>query len=168
MTATARPDPTIGDQPELTDGHDALGKAFKGATAAMRRLRARETHRPGELSYAQYSLLFALREQREMPTSELAHAADLSPASATEMLDALVEAGLVHRLRSDLDRRVVLTSLTDRGAALLEKRRSLFEPRWRAALAEFDETELMSAAAVLDRLRQMFDEFADDGDVSRS
>ena len=61
----------------------------------------------------------------------------------------------------------MLTSLTERGAALVEKRRALIEPRWRAALDEFDETELTAAAAVLDRLRQMFDEFADDGEVSR-
>ena len=36
------------------------GRSFKAAMAAVRRLRGRESQRPGELSYAQYSLLFGL------------------------------------------------------------------------------------------------------------
>jgi hypothetical protein len=35
------------------------------------------------------------------------------------------------------------------------------EPRWRAALAEFSDAELSTAAAVLDRLRDLFEEFAE-------
>ena len=64
--------------------------------AAVRRLRGRESHRPGELSDAQYSLLFGLRESDAVRTSELALAADLSPASTTEMLDSLAGAGTRH------------------------------------------------------------------------
>jgi DNA-binding MarR family transcriptional regulator len=158
-------------QPERTEALEAIGRAFKGAVAALRRMRGRETHRPGELSYAQYSLLFALRDKRAMSSSELAAAADLSPASVTEMLDALAAAQLVERLRSPADRRVVLTSLTERGAALVEKRRAHFEPRWRAAFDGFSDEELSTAAVVLDAVREMFDELAEsDGEspLSRS
>ena len=94
-----------------------FARAFKAARAALRRLRSRETRRPGELSDAQYSLLFGLREQSEQSTSELAYAAEISQASATEMLEGLEAAGLVARARSARDRRVVLTSLTDRGSS---------------------------------------------------
>ncbi|MBV8953324.1 MAG: winged helix DNA-binding protein, partial [Solirubrobacterales bacterium] len=78
--------------------------------------------------------------------------------TATEMLDPLAASGLVRRERSERDRRVVLISLTDRGRRLTEERRARFEPRWRAALAEFSDAELLTAAAVLDRMRAMFDE----------
>jgi DNA-binding MarR family transcriptional regulator len=147
--------------PEPPDAAAALGQSFKRAMAAVRRLRGREMRHPEELSDAQYGLLFGLRERSELSSSELACAADLSPASATEMLDALAAAGLVLRVRSDRDRRVVLTSLTDRGRALVEARRAHYEPRWRAALAEFSDQELIVAAAVLDRLGEMFDELRD-------
>ena len=147
--------------PNRTGALEELGRAFKGATAALRRMRGREAHRPGELSHAQYSLLFALREHRVLSSGELAAAADLSAASVTEMLDVLAAAGLVERLRSPTDRRVVLTSLTKRGAALVEKRRAHFEPRWQAALTHFSIEELNAAVAVLDRLREMFDELAE-------
>jgi DNA-binding MarR family transcriptional regulator len=140
------------------DAAEQLGRSFKGAMASVRRLRSRETQRPGELSDAQYGLLFGLREHSELSSSELACAADLSPASATEMLDGLVAADLVRRERSQRDRRVVLISLTEHGRALVEERRARYEPLWRAALAEFSDPELQTAAAVLDRLREMFDE----------
>jgi DNA-binding MarR family transcriptional regulator len=140
---------------------EQLGRSFKGAMAAVRRLRGRETQRPGELSDAQYGLLFGLRDHRELSSSELACSADLSPATATEMLDGLVTANLVRRERSERDRRVVLISLTERGRALVEERRARYEPLWRSALAEFSDGELRTAAAVLDRLRDMFDELRD-------
>jgi len=147
--------------PEAIDPRVRLAHAFKGAMAAIRRMRGREVRRPGELGDAQYGLLFSLCERDEMSSSELAAAADLSPASVTEMLDSLAAEGLVARLRSARDRRVVLTSLTDRGRALVEERRARFEPRYRAALAEFSDDELHTAAAVLERLRELFDEPAE-------
>ncbi len=140
-----------------------LGRSFKGAMAAVRRLRGRETRRHGsELSDAQYGLLFGLRDLEALSSSELAFAADLSPATATEMLDGLVASGLVRRERSERDRRVVLISLTEHGHRLIEERHARFEPRWRAALSEFSDDELRTAAAVLDRMRDMFEELRED------
>ncbi len=150
--------------PSPTQPLEALGAAFKGAVAAMRRMKGRETHRPGELSYAQYGLLFGLYDGAARSSRELAHAADISPATAAEMLDALAAAGLVERVRSATDKRVVLTSLTDRGRALVEGRRTQFEPRWRAALEGFRDKDLLTAAAVLDAIRALFDEFAEDSE----
>jgi DNA-binding MarR family transcriptional regulator len=141
---------------------EQVARSFKRAMAAVRRLRGRETRRPGELTDAQYGLLFCLRDQAHMSVRDLAYAADLSPASVTEMLEGLAVAGLVERHRSDRDRRVVLTSLTDGGRGLVEERRARFEPRFRAALEPFSESELVVAARVLERLRDLFEEIADE------
>jgi DNA-binding MarR family transcriptional regulator len=135
--------------------------SFKAAMAALRRLRGRDTQRAGELSYAQYGLLFGLADESALSIRELATAAELSPATATQMLDSLEDAGLVARVRSATDKRVVLVSLTDRGRELTAARRAHFEPRWRSALAEFSREELATAATVLDRLRLVFDDFAE-------
>jgi DNA-binding MarR family transcriptional regulator len=142
---------------------EELGRAFKGTMAAVRRMRGREAHHPGELSYAQYGLLFGLYFGESMSSRELASAADVSPATAAEMLDSLAASGLVERVRSRQDKRIVLTSLTDRGRAVVEERRARYEPRWHGALAEFSEAELHTAAEVLEALRQMFDELAESG-----
>ena len=117
--------------------YETVGRAFKGALAAQRRLRGRDTHRPGELSYAQYGLLFALCDGDARSSRELAVAADVSPATAAEMLDGLAASGLVERMRSEDDKRIVLTSLSERGQALVDERRAMYEPRWRAALSQF-------------------------------
>jgi DNA-binding MarR family transcriptional regulator len=142
---------------------ETFGRAFKASHAALRRLRGRETQRPEELSHAQYSLLFALRDDVPRSLRDLADAADVSPTTAVEMLDALAAAGLVLRFRSTEDRRVVLTSLSDQGRAVVDERRARFEPRWRAALQQFSREELLTAALVLDRVRVMFDELSDEG-----
>jgi DNA-binding MarR family transcriptional regulator len=146
------------------DALEQLGRSFKAAMAAARRLRGRETQRPGELSFAQYSLLFGLVDGRPRPARELADAAELAPATVTQMLDSLAAAGLVRRLRSSEDRRVVLTSLTERGDALLAERRARMEPRWRQALSEFSEDELLTAAAVLDRVSTLFYDVVERGE----
>jgi DNA-binding MarR family transcriptional regulator len=146
---------------DRTEALEDLGRSFQGVMGAVRRLRGRETHRPGELSFAQYSLLFGLGDGGELSVRELALTADLAPATVTQMLDSLEAAGLVDRVRSERDRRVVLISLTERGAELVAARRARFEPLWRAALAEFGEDALRTAAAVLDHLREMFYDVAD-------
>lgn len=140
---------------------EAVARSFKALTAALRRLRGRETHHPGELSYAQYGMLFGLADGAPKSTRELALAADVSPATATEMLDALAASGLVERIRSEADRRIVLTSLTARGKGLVDERRARYEPLWQEALAGFSQDELRSATAILAALRRMFDELAD-------
>jgi len=159
MTGTSAPSsPAAPEDPARVAVSTELGASFKGVLAAVRRLRGRETRNQDELSDAQYGLLFGLRDHQELSSGELACLADLSPATATEMLEGLAAAGLVRRVRSVRDRRVVLTSLTERGEGLLEKRHAQFAPRWYAALEGFSDDELHTAAQVLDRLRTMFDE----------
>jgi DNA-binding MarR family transcriptional regulator len=159
--ATRAAPPSASATPARADALELFGRAFKGAIAAQRRMRGREAHRPGELSYAQYGLLFGLCDEEPKSARELAIAADVSPATVTEMLDTLTAAGLVERARSEVDKRIVLTSLTPRGKALIDERRARYEPLWKAALAQFSDDELRAAASVLDAVRGMFDELAE-------
>lgn len=149
-----------GAEPETP--HEQLGIAFKRAMVAVRRLRGRETQRSEQLSYAQYGLLFGLAGMCERSARDLAEHADLTPATVTQMLESLEAHGLVTRIRSEQDRRIVLSSLTERGEQLVAERHAQMEPRWRAALQEFDDAELAVAARVLDRLADYFDALLDD------
>lgn len=139
--------------------HEQLSRSFKAAMGAVRRLRGRETQRPGALSTAQYGLLHYLFDTPPRSARELAEAATLTPATVTQMLEGLEEAGLVERVRSQLDKRIVLTALTARGRELVEAHRAEFEPRWRAAVAEFSGDELRTAARVLDSITAFFDDW---------
>lgn len=146
----------------MSEAHDELRRAFRGVNIAMRRLRGRETHHAAGLSYAQFGLLFALEGGGALSARSLAEAASLSPASVTQMLDALESSGLVERARSAEDKRVVLSQLTDRGERAIEQARARMEPAWRTALAEFSEEQLLTAAAVLDALSGCFSAVAED------
>jgi len=139
-----------------------LGVAFKRAMVAIRKLRGHETNRPGRISYAQYGLLFGLAGC-ERSARELADHTDLTPATVTQMLEHLEAVGLVTRTRSEEDRRVVLSALTERGAAVVSERQTEMEPRWRAALAEFTADDLEAAARVLNRLADYFEALREDG-----
>jgi DNA-binding MarR family transcriptional regulator len=135
----------------------ALAQSFKAAFAAARRLRGRESHRPGELSHAQYQVLFELFRRGDLPSGELAAISDISAASMSEMLDRLADAGLVDRVRSATDRRVVVCRLTDAGRDRCEARHAQVEPLWNEMFARYSAGELTAAAEVFDSLRAFFE-----------
>lgn len=141
--------------PALTE----LGAAFRQVFRAVSRLRGRDTHLGGsELSHAQFELLIELDERGELSAGELATAAQLTPATVTQMLDHLAACGHVERVRSETDRRVVVSRLTDEGRGKIEAKRRAWQGRWQAALGDVSERDLRSAARVLERLGSMFED----------
>jgi DNA-binding MarR family transcriptional regulator len=78
------------------------------------------------------------------------------------MLDSLVERGLVTRLRSETDRRIVTCALTNSGREVIAQRRALFQGSWDDALSEFSISDLAVAAAVFERIAWMFDGLSGD------
>jgi DNA-binding MarR family transcriptional regulator len=140
--------------PELSE----LGAAFRRVFRTLSRLRGRDTHLGGsELSHAQFELLIELYERGELPAGELAAAAQLTPATVTQMLDHLAEAGHVERARSETDRRVVVSRLTAQGREKLAARRELWQGRWEEALDGVEVEDLHAATRVLERLGAMFE-----------
>jgi DNA-binding MarR family transcriptional regulator len=128
---------------------------------ALNRLRGRDTHlAAGELSHAQYELLIELYERGELPAGELAGAAQLAPATVTPMLDHLAASGHVERVRSETDRRVVVTRLTAQGRRRIEAKRRAWKESWRAAIDDLDDEQLAAATLVLERLAGMLEEKA--------
>jgi DNA-binding MarR family transcriptional regulator len=136
-----------------------LGLVFRRTFRSISRLRGRDTHLGGEeLSHAQFELLIELWERGELPAGELAAAARLAPATVTQMLDHLAESGHVERVRSQTDRRVVVTRLTPKGAKKIEAKHASWESRWEQAMAGIEADELRGATRVLERLAAMFED----------
>jgi DNA-binding MarR family transcriptional regulator len=140
---------------QLTD----LGMAFRRVFRGFSRLRGRDTHLgASELSHAQFELLIELHERGELPAGELAAAARLTPATVTQMLDHLAEQGHVERVRSQTDRRVVVSRLTRQGSRAIEVKREAWKSRWEHALDGVDIHELRAATRVLERLGAMVED----------
>jgi DNA-binding MarR family transcriptional regulator len=141
--------------PELSE----LGWAFRRVFRTLNRMRGRDTHLGGsELSHAQVELLSELEERGELPAGELAAAARLAPGTVTQMLDHLADCGHVERVRSQTDRRVVVTRLTAQGRRKIKAKRQAWRSRWEQALEGVDAEELRAATSVLERLGAMFED----------
>jgi DNA-binding MarR family transcriptional regulator len=133
-----------------------LRQAVQAFTAAQRRLRGRDA-KAGGVSFAQFHLMRLLAEAGECPAGKLAAEADLTPASVTQALDHLAELGLVERVRSETDRRVVLNRLTPAGRERFEAKQAALEERWQEALADLSADQLGQAARVLRRMAEVLD-----------
>jgi DNA-binding MarR family transcriptional regulator len=150
MTVTATPEAREQALEELRLSlHELLG--------AHRRLRSRDGRHPGTIGFVHYRLLAELRSQGRLTPSSLAAAADLSPATVTGMLDALVEAGLVERQRDETDRRVVWAVLTPAGRRAFDRQRARFVANWSRELADLDPEAIEGATVVLERLTSFFE-----------
>ena len=154
VTATPPATPT-----ERNSELNELGAAFRRVFRSLNRLRGRDTHLGGsELSHAQFELLIELAERGELSAGDLAAAARLSPATVTPMLDHLAECGHVERVRSETDRRVVVSRLTPQGARKIEAKREAWRSRWEQALEGVEGEELRAATRVLELLGAVFED----------
>src|SRR5271165_6900297 len=141
-----------------------LGDAFRRVFRSLNRLRGRDTHLDGsELSHAQFELLIELDERGELSAGDLAAAARLTPATVTQMLDHLAASGHVERVRSETDRRVVVSRLTRQGRLKIEAKREAWKTRWDEALAGVAAEDLRAATHVLALLGDMFEDASPEG-----
>jgi DNA-binding MarR family transcriptional regulator len=139
-----------------------LGKAFRRVFRSLRRLRGRDTHLIGsEVSHAQMELLIELSEQGPLSAGDLAVAAQLTPATVTQMLDHLAASGHVERTRSLADRRVVVSCLTAQGEGKVQAKRAVWQERWERVLADVDAEDLRVTTDVLHKLNAVFEEAPD-------
>lgn len=96
-------------------------RVFKAIRRIVRAidLRSREVSRAVGLTIPQIVVLQAIRDLGEVTTKALSDYADLSSATVVTILDKLEAKGLIRRYRSENDRRVVHTLLTDQGKSML-------------------------------------------------
>lgn len=113
----------------------------------MRRLKVNslEPHRITPHQSRALGVLARLSDDGEARPSHLAEHLRIAPRSATEVIDALEERGLVERAPSPTDRRATIVALTPDGRALrarLERERAKEAASYVAALDENEQAEL--------------------------
>lgn len=93
---------------------DSVGYLIRQISASMSQHVDRELAEHG-LSDAQWKPLFMLVQERASTVAELARVCVLDPGAMTRLLDRLESKGLVQRVRSTEDRRVVHLEITPAG-----------------------------------------------------
>ena len=134
---------------------ETFAEAMDEFLRAARRARGRLNRTPvvPELSASQFHLLEPLlRAPEALCVGELADAAGVTPPSATRMLDGLQERGLVARVRTSDDRRVVRVQITPEGAELVARKHGAMRATREAVFKQLTPGERRTAARVLLRL----------------
>jgi len=107
------------------------------------------------LTTAQLMALFILRDAGAdgLPVSQLAQDLGVSVPTVTGMADRLVEAGMLKRVHSEADRRVVLLRLTGEGLKVAEKLWGVLEEVVTRILADMSP---QARGAITDAVEQVF------------
>ncbi|HET6965381.1 MAG TPA: MarR family winged helix-turn-helix transcriptional regulator [Acidimicrobiales bacterium] len=114
-TASRRPSPV-----ETIDGD--LVDAFVAASRALVAVAARSLSDLGEdVTLAQYRALVVLSARGPQRPADLAELLQVTPSTASRMVQRLVRKRLVRRVRSNQDRRTVKVHLTDTGHQVVEQ-----------------------------------------------
>ncbi|MCW2308594.1 MarR family winged helix-turn-helix transcriptional regulator [Rhodobium gokarnense] len=120
-------------------------------------VRSKKVAREAGLTIPQIVVLQAVRDFGQLTTAALSRQADLSAATTVTILDKLEARGLVTRRRSDTDRRIVRTRLTEEGERILKGAPALFGKRFVTGFADLPETEQQRIVAAFRAVADLVD-----------
>lgn len=145
-----------------TEETRALLKAIRKIVRAND-LQSRALAKSSGLTGPQLVILMAVAELGEVTTKALADHADLSPATVVTVLDNLEQRAIVQRYRSEADRRIVYTRLTERGQQLVSHAPSLFGPDFVRRFAGLPEPQRRDLLLNITQLSEMMSAQAREG-----
>ena len=153
--------------------HDEILVALRRITRAID-LQSKRLVKATGLTAPQLVVIDTLHKQGELSPSAIARAVSLSQATITSILDRLVQAGLVERIRSETDQRVVLARLTEKGETASNKSPELLQAGFMRSFRTLQPWEQNMLIASLQRIAELMDAeeldaapFLDSGEINR-
>ena len=110
------------------------------------------------LTPAQYKALILISRLQPCRMSDLSEAAMVSTSSLTIMLNRLVDDGLVERLSSPDDRRVIKVQLTEPGEILLKRAHDSYLDVLEAVVADLDGQRKETLLSLLKEVKEIMDD----------
>lgn len=120
-------------------------------------LRSREVSRTTGLTIPQVVVLRGVHDLGQVTTKALSKHADLSSATVVTILDKLEEKRLIERYRSEEDRRVVHTRLTDRGKEAIANFPGLLHEEFQARFSARDQETRDNLIVAISEIAEMMD-----------
>ncbi|HEY1181189.1 MAG TPA: MarR family transcriptional regulator, partial [Rhodocyclaceae bacterium] len=116
---------------------------------------------------AQWKPLLFIRQGRGETAADLARSTCIDTGAVTRMLDRIEDKGLIQRVRSEQDRRVVNLALTDEGRQLADKVvPDVLAGVLNETLAGFSTAEYEQFKSLLQRALQNIGKLEDEGSAS--
>ena len=127
-------------------------------------LYSRQLNKKVGLTAPQLLVLQSIENLGAVSISKLSTEVSLSQATVTTIIDRLEKRGLVARHRSNLDRRVVHTTLTDEGSSMVARAPTPLQESFGKRFSTLDDWEKSMIVAALQRVALMMN--AEDIDAS--
>lgn len=100
----------------------------------------------------QIYMLFYIRTQEQCVVSDIANYLGVTLGAVTSLVDKLYDFGLVSRYRSEIDRRLVIIKLSEKGEGLLRKidikRREIFDYYTK----DIDKEEIIYLSKIMEKI----------------
>ena len=109
------------------------------------------------LSMPQFSILMQLHHRGPCGMSGISEGYDITPAATSQLVDKLVQGGLIQRVEDPNDRRAKLLSLTDKGREFIERgieERYRWVEKMEAKLTSEQRVQISEALDLMTRIGQ--------------
>ncbi|NTZ05907.1 MarR family winged helix-turn-helix transcriptional regulator [Burkholderia metallica] len=140
--------------------NDSVGYLMSRVKSVMTNLVTQRTQEELGITGTQASMLFMIAVGRCSTAAELAREYGIDASAVTRLLDRVEKRGLLSRVRSVEDRRVVRLELTDEGRALAERLPPIFRSVLDQVLDGFTPEEVGFLKSMLRRILSNYCETA--------
>mgnify|MGYP001356844132 FL=1 len=106
----------------------------------------------GTMSVSEFLVLRMLAQTGPSRVSQIARKMQITASAVTFLTDKLADKELILRKRDEADRRVVLVSITEKGARVLEELEALRRAAAERMLEGLSDSELSGIMAILEKL----------------
>jgi len=106
----------------------------------------------GTMSVSEFLVLRMLAQTGPSRVSQIARKMQITASAVTFLTDKLADKELILRKRDEADRRVVLVSITEKGARVLEELEALRRAAAERMLEGLSDSELSGIVAILEKL----------------
>ena len=148
------PSLSIAKRPSGAPGDDLYAALLRIAVNRVSR-RLRPTAAAGPLTTTEVDILVAAERQGPIRLTDLASFAGLNPTMLSRLIPKLEQAGLVRRIRDEVDKRVCRVMATPKGSRLLDRIRSERNDALSRRLRDLDASERATLALALPILEEL-------------
>lgn len=138
-------------------------------------MRSKQLARESGLTPPQFMILSTIDRLGAVAISRIAKEVNLTQATITSVLDRLEQKGLVRRLRSEQDKRIVHATLTEEGERMVKAAPTLLQNEFSKKFSVLDEWEQNFIISALQRVAHLMEAesidaspFLDIGDIDRT
>lgn len=131
---------------------DLIAEFFEGMGLMRRMLASKQPQSSGMPTHAQLHLLLVIAQEGPMSAKDLSDKLCTTPSAGTQLIDGLVESGLLTRDEDETDRRKIRISLTAKGKKQLNAMKKRRMEAVRTLLEPLTQEELGQLVAIQRKL----------------